>query len=206
MRSRLGHRQQGQTLVLAAVAMVAIVGAVAIVIDQGVFFVVQRQFEAAADAGALAGAWHDPVCAPALSAWGCQPSTLVPGLVHSDPCDPYDPSIQQPCVPCPSTPGFLACDVAKANTNGVAQLCVDPPHITVSYGTQLNRPLAANTIIVIVQCDAGYSFGRILNLTTKQVKFGSAAAMGGWNNGDIGDFPSSCTPGPTPCLIARLID
>jgi hypothetical protein len=204
---RLQHRQQGQTIVLAAVAMVALVGAMAVVIDQGMFFIVQRQFEAAADAGVLAGAWHDPVCDLSFSAWGCQPSALTPTLISSDPCDPYDPGIQNPCAPCPSTPGFLACDVAKANANGVAQLCVDPPHVTVSWGTPLNRPRAANTIVVIVQCQAGYSFGRILNLNTKQVKFGSAAAVGGWNNGDIGDFPSVCTPGPTtPCLVARLID
>jgi uncharacterized membrane protein len=199
------RRDRGQTIVLAAVAMVSIVGALAIVVDQGIFYVVQRQFEAAADAGALAGSWHDPVCPAAFASEGCLVSAATPAMVTTSPCDTYDTSITAPCAPC--TTGFPACDVALANANTVAQLCASPPHGTVATGTTLVRPHAANTIVVIVQCTAGYSFGRILNLATKQIRFGSAAAMGGWNNGDIGDFPTTCVPTTsTPCLIGRLID
>src|SRR5207253_5140984 len=93
-------RQRGQTIVIAAVAMVAIVGGLAMVVDAGMFFVVQRQFQAAADAGALAGAWYGPVCTVPLE--GCETSALAAPtpLVNTDPCDPYDPTITKPCASC----------------------------------------------------------------------------------------------------------
>jgi len=203
MRGVIEHRQRGQSIAFAAVAMVAVVGAVAIVIDAGIFFVVQRQLQTAADAGALAGAWHDPICPNAVGyAPPCQPSAAGP------PVDPLDPTAP---VPCPGVPGFVACDVAQANANTVAQLCggsVPPPII--ARGTKLIRPANVNTIVVTVQCDAGYSFGRILNLTTKRISASAAAALGNRqatpplcnDGGDMGNL--SALP---PCgFIARLID
>src|SRR5258707_15382587 len=56
------HRSRGQTIVFAALAMVALVGGLAMVVDTGMFFVIQRDLHSAADAGALAGAWHQPIC------------------------------------------------------------------------------------------------------------------------------------------------
>jgi Flp pilus assembly protein TadG len=185
MRRIVRRRERGQAIVMAAAAMVALVGAMAMVIDVGMFLVVQRQFQSAADAGALAGAWHDPVCL-ASAGGGClaSPSATV-----------------------------VATQVAQANADTVKQLCGGAaPTVTVTTGTPLNRPQSVNWIVVTVQCDAGYSFGRILNLTTKPISMSAAAAIGDRApNGDITDFKdhsvTPCTdPTPDHCRIARLLD
>ena len=105
------RRARGQTIVIAAIAMVAVVGAVAMVIDAGMFFVIQRQLQSAADAGALAGAWYDPICLkPAV---GCLP----PG--------PGGPTAQQ-----------IAREVALANAQTIDGLCVGGASVpTPSAGT-----------------------------------------------------------------------
>jgi uncharacterized membrane protein len=187
MRRAFGHRQRGQTIAFAAVAMVAIVGGLAIVIDGGIFFVVQRQLQTAADAGALAGAWHDPIC-------------LVPSS---------GPAFG--CLPGPAD--AVAVAVAQANADTVKQLCGGViPAPTVTTGTTLVRPSNVNTIVVTVSCDAPYSFGRILNLITpKHITASAAAATGNRNatnfptcdnGGDMTDFLN-----PPPCgHLARLID
>jgi len=205
-------------MVFAAVAMVAIVGAVAFVIDTGIFFVIQRQFQTAADAGALAGAWHDPIC-PLAYGPPCQPSSATPllvGTVVGSPpsckMPPSPPGAQPNCAPCAA--GFTACDVALANAQTVSQLCIAPIQVIVATGTSLAliKP-KVNDIVVIVKCDAGYSFGRILNLSSRTLWSSAAAALGNRNTatcptnpptsgGDITDL--SATP---PCgWIARLID
>jgi hypothetical protein len=72
-----------------------------------------------------------------------------------------------------------------------------------------------NTIVVTVECDAGYSFGRILGLNTKRISASAAAAIGDRDlNGDMTDFTAdpatanlACTPTtPDMCRIARLIE
>jgi Putative Flp pilus-assembly TadE/G-like len=223
MRRAFRRRQRGQTIVFAAVAMVAIVGGLAIVVDAGIFFVVQRQFQTAADAGALAGAWHNPICpsGPGYSP-PCQTSQAMPnpvGIVAGTPPECGPPGGMTPaCAPCPeATPGFPACDVALANANTVAQLCSGPVHAIVSAGTTLVNPSHVNVIVVIVQCDAGYSFGQILNLSTKRITASAAAALG---NRDATNSPQCSTNPPLsnggdmttltanpPCgFIARLIE
>ena len=207
----LGHRQRSQTIVLAALAMVSVVGGLAIVIDIGMFMVIQRQLQSAADAGALAGAWYDPVCPSGAeyAAAGCNPPpplAIPQPWPTGSPCDPFDPTITKPCAPCQS--GYPACDVATANGKSIAQLCGGSIHVTVSAGTALIVPKAVNTLVVIAECDAGYSFGRIFNLSTKRVTASAAAAIGTWSGtGDIGDMPpTGCTmPRTPPCLIARLL-
>jgi hypothetical protein len=112
----------------------------------------------------------------------------------------------------------VASAVAQANADTIKQLCggvIAPP--TVTYGTQLIRPRNVNTIVVTVACDAPYSFGRILNLTTpKHLTASAAAAIGNRNatnaplclqdppqsnGGDMTDFNT-----PAPCgRMARLI-
>ena len=71
MRRALQRRARAQVFAITAVVMVATVGALAMVVDVGMFLVVQRQFQTAADAGALAGAWYQPVCV--TEAVGCKP-------------------------------------------------------------------------------------------------------------------------------------
>jgi hypothetical protein len=87
----------------------------------------------------------------------------------------------------------------------------------VSTGTTLNRPTNVNTIVVTLDCDAGYSFGRILGLGTKHISASAAAALGNRNatntptcvntpvlsnGGDMTDLSPNA-----PCgYIARLIE
>ena len=113
------RRQPGQVLALAALAMVAVVGGLAMVIDTGMFFVIQRQLQSAADAGALAGAWHDPICPQ--SAIGCLgPDARV-----------------------------VATQVAQANAETIRSLCPGGITVpTPGTGTQLIRPRNVNTIVV----------------------------------------------------------
>ncbi|GAC1316459.1 MAG: hypothetical protein NVSMB2_09350 [Chloroflexota bacterium] len=183
MRRGLKTRLRAQTLPFAAMALVAMVGALAMVVDTGMFLVIQRQLQAAADAAALAGAWYPNVC----------PS-------GADGCSTGDATT-------------VAHNIAIANASRISPLCdggptVDPPLI----GARLNRPLDANTIVVTVSCDATYSFGRILpGVSTKHIAASAAAAIGNRAaNGDIAPFgpcpTPTPTPNPTPCRIARLID
>src|SRR5437868_7046408 len=140
MRRRVRHREPGQAIIIAATSMVALLGAMAMVIDIGIFFVVQRQLQTAADAGALAGAWHSPVCLAGQT--GCLAGDAAPGLTGG--------ATVSNCA----VSGYPACDVAQSNANAVADLCggsVPPPTVTV--GTQLVNPQQVNTIVVTVQCD-----------------------------------------------------
>jgi uncharacterized membrane protein len=176
MPSLVRRRERGQTLAIAAVSMVALVGALAMVVDTGMFFVIQRHLQTAADAGALAGAWYDPICP--LGSIGCLEGSA----------------------------STVAINVARANSDTIAPLC--PGGITVlppQTGTTLIRPRNVNTIVVTVECEASYSFGRILGLSPKHISASAAAAIGdriSATNGDITDFTG---PGPNG-RIARLIE
>jgi uncharacterized membrane protein len=189
MRHLAGHRSRGQTFSLAAVGMVAVIGALAMVVDAGIFFVIQRQFQSAADAGALAGAWYQPVCV----------TTDVGCLSSRDASD-------------------VAREVATANAAFVTHMCTTPlPPPTVSTGTRLNLPARVNAIVVTVECDAAYSFGGILGLRATKISASSAASIGmrRLDTRVMGDFPVAAAdceyahptaPNQPPCLIARLIE
>ena len=91
---------------------------------------------------------------------------------------------------------------------------------TPSAGTPLHLPQRVNAIVVTVECDAPYTFGRILGLVTpKHITASSAAGIG--NRGPSGDMtnftndPSSpsdqgyspdCAANANHCRIARLIE
>jgi Putative Flp pilus-assembly TadE/G-like len=228
MHTHLRHRSRGQTIGIAAVAMVALVGGLAMVIDGGMFFVIQRQLQSAADAGALAGAWHYPICpvqSPTEPPWpqsGCQASPPGPtpnGITVESPptCDVPGTGSPKNCAWCPPVTSYAACDVAMANAQALQPLCGSSLQAFVSSGTQLNRPLNVNTIGVTVQCDAQYSFGRILGFSRRHISASAAAAMGDRdasnsptctatpplsNGGDIGPLSSGT---PLCGRLARLI-
>ncbi len=179
------RRTRGQTIVVAAIAMVAVVGAVAMVIDTGMFFVIQRQLQSAADAGALAGAWYHPVCPAGVEA--CHPGTT--------------PSAQD-----------IGHDIAMANAQTINGLCggtvnVPPPNVG---SIQLNLPQGVNVIVVTVECDAPYTFGRILGLVTPRHISASAAAGIGDRapSGDLTTFSTNpgCADPINNCRIARLLE
>jgi len=174
------HRCSGQTFSIAAVAMVAMVGALAMVIDAGIFFVIQRRLQTAADSAALAGAWYDPVC-PYPTGGG------------PEPCEG------------PRSAVDVATEVAQQNADQLRPLCggsitVDPPQT----GTPLNRPQNVNWLVVTVKCTAGYSFGQILGLRTVLISRSAAAAIGDRDPAtkDMTDFTLAGVNG----RIARLVE
>jgi hypothetical protein len=183
--------------------MVALVGASAMVIDLGIFCVIQRQMQNAADSAALAAVWYGPVCDPAAQgAGGCQ--STWPG--------PH-PSV---CTTTPPTPARLdevPCSVAMAyaqqNLDLVSGLCSGPygnaaPPTVTTYPADpyrlMNGGAVAHIYIVTIECNAPYWFGHILPTLPLSHRIATnAAAIIGWRgpNGDLASTPSTT-------LIARL--
>lgn len=181
---------------MAAIAMVALVGGIAMVVDVGSFLVIQSQFQSAADAGALAGAWYDPICVLPDPANLCVGSISPPG-------------------PAPTSAATAAIAMARANAEPMTGLCGGAVKVTVpSQGTRLNVPANVNTIVVTVECDAGFTFGRIIpGVTTKHISASAAAAIGDRKIDPT--LPIDCTTGgditsftaAPPCgRIARLLE
>src|SRR2546427_384825 len=83
MRVSLQHRQPGQTIGLAAVAMIALVGAVAFVVDLGFFLEGRRELQLTADEAAMAGVVFLPEC-----------STSADGATCATPSNANDMAVQ----------------------------------------------------------------------------------------------------------------
>jgi Flp pilus assembly protein TadG len=201
-------RARGQTLVFAAIAMVAMVGGVALVIDLGVFFVIEKQMQSAADAAALAAVWYEPVCiVPTQTVAGCQSS--APLTPVRPPCDGARPDGD--ALPC-----AVAVEFAERNLGAVRSMCGGPEGsggVTVNpYWGAASRNPSVNVYIVAIDCDARYWFGRIIPTLpmTRRIAVNAAATIG-WR-GDTGDVVSTLPtplpaplPTPEPRIIARLV-
>jgi len=208
------HRQRAQTMTIAVLAMTSMIGALSMVIDAGVYFVIQRQLQNAADAAALAAVWYDPSCDstdPGWQAAGCQPT---PAQIASGCPPPADPPDKGPCT--------AAVNEVLANQSVALSLCAGPNlpagqipvNIDVYPSTQVVSTPPIRPYIVTVSCDAPHWFGRIFSSIslTMHINASSAAALG-WlqtNGGIIGGprpLNAPCVSGvplcPTP-LAARL--
>jgi hypothetical protein len=203
-------RTNGQAIVFAAIGMVALVGASAMVIDLGIFFVIQRSMQNAADSAALAAAWYYPVCDPiAQGSGGCQPSgswTSVHPIPPGDSCfsRPYSPSDREPCAVAKEyanrnlalVAGLCSGPASNAALPAVASYPGGPPYILANGG-------AVNIYVVTIECYAPYWFGHIFpNLPLSHHIATNAAATIGWR-GPNGDLAGSALP-PNNVLIARL--
>ena len=72
MRRVVCHRQPAQAIALAAVMMIALLGALALVLDVGLLWITQRELQKTADSAALAGVAllpNDPSAAQQQAAW-----------------------------------------------------------------------------------------------------------------------------------------
>jgi hypothetical protein len=183
------HKKPAQAIGLVAVMMVAMIGALSMVIDAGVYFVIERQLQNAADAAALAAVWHGPPCqiVDQFYAYGCQ-----------------DPAAGSP------DPATVVANVVEANSGVALSLCAGPNlpagtvpvNISSGPGPALIVP-SVNTYVVTVSCDAPHWFARIFPTVRLQTHISrSAAAAVGWR-GPNGELLGGSTPRPP--LVARLI-
>lgn len=197
------RRQPAQTLVIAVVSMIALLGAVSLVIDAGMYFVLKRQMQNAADAAALAAVWYDQACnGDNWSDYGCQED-----LDHAAP--------DCPAAPNPNTkPCTAAVDTVHANYAALLNLCNGPNlqyrSEPVTISAYPGTPPAGSSVtpyVVSLSCNAPHWFGHILPGVdlTMPINASASAALG-WlgPNGQLLGDPTP-PPGITPRLVARLI-
>lgn len=162
------RRQRGQITPLILFAVITLIGAVALVIDAGVFFVTQRQLQTAVDAAALEAVWYAPAC------------TALDPLVGSPPRRPLGCQ-DTPPVPCsaPDTPADCAANaVFQGNLGYAGKLCSQVARLS-----QAAQPDAADRGLVdytiSVTCDAPYWFANIFpNMPTMEVHATASATIG----------------------------
>ena len=201
----LWRRERGQVYAIAAVAMIAMLGAVSMVIDAGVFFVIQRQLQNTADAAVLAAVWYDPACPKnTWDSYGCQPSNANP----PQPECAMSPNVND--APCNA-----AADSVKANWSVALALCAGPksatgtvqiaagPGILTGNGS-LNVP-TVQPYVVTLTCNAPHWFAQVLPgvLPTMTISASASAALG-WL-GPNGQLLGDPRPVSNPPLVARLL-
>jgi hypothetical protein len=194
-------------MTLALVGMVSMLGAVSMVIDAGVYFVLQRQLQNAADAAALSAVWYDPACVSAnWGDYGCQ-SVNAPSAQECSqaPNNAYD---ARPCT--------AAVDTMKANWSQALALCAGPnlPNGTIPVNISTHPGLPPNQSLIVpsvtpyvvtLSCDAPHWFARVLpGVKLTMTINASAAAALGWL-GPNGQLVGDPRPANNPPLVARLI-
>jgi hypothetical protein len=219
------RRQPAQTLVVAVVAMTTMLGALSMVVDAGVYFVLSRQLQNAADAAALAAVWYWPACDFTWSYSGNQysPGSLGPPPIPATPATPATACQAVPNGPpvsdCSPTDGACieANNVFEANKSVAASLCNGPlpPGSTspIQVQADLDGPLLGNVqhvfrYRVAVSCNSPHWFARVLPnvcdlpACAVHISVSSEAALGwlGPNGELVGTMPA-----PPARLVARLI-
>jgi hypothetical protein len=166
--------------------MIICVGAVALVVDAGVFFVTQRQMQTAADAAALAAANYLPVCQSVDPNCDTRPPVPLPTLGWT----PTD---------CPNTHADCAADaVAVANLGYAGKLCLN---MRPDPGPRVSSGNGMTFYIMTLNCDAPYWFARIFPAipAVLHIKV-HAVSTWGWRTatGDAGPPNQAVQPPPTP--------
>jgi hypothetical protein len=203
------HRRPAQTLAIAAVAMVCMLGMVSLVIDLGIYFVIQHELQNAADAAALDAVWYFPACTSDMEPYGCQPS------------------FQGPAQGCSAAPCSAAVSRAQANLSIARELCQGPNasngQVPVTINAYPSSQLQVPTLgayVVTLSCDAPHWFAQVLPgvKPTMHIQVAAAAVLG-WaeTNGNVTGLAPTLTPTPLPApvptptpqpparLVARLI-
>jgi hypothetical protein len=184
------HRQRGQIMPLAMYGLIVLIGAVALVVDAGVFLVTQRQLQNAVDAAALAAVWYAPVCSSVLGS--------PPECSHSLPGLPAAAAWITP--PCSTQADCVGDAVLQENLGYSGGLCR-------SLSRTVSHPTGGGLVHyqVAVTCDAPYSFARILPDMPASVQlFASAEAAVGYPTAtDVSAAPPS---GPAPALVSRIVN
>jgi putative Flp pilus-assembly TadE/G-like protein len=190
----LKHRQQAQITPLALFATLVLVGALALVVDAGVFFVTQRQLQTAVDAAALAAVWYSPVCS----------------YLGTSDCQTTRPAVPTPQWPCATTADCVANAVLQQNLGYTGALCRDlAPNPTgrtdIVTVTVNGQQVSMNYYILTVDCDAPYWFARVFPSipATAHIRAYARATIGFPT--PTGVAPTYSGPPPTPPLVSRLV-
>jgi hypothetical protein len=164
---RLGHRQPAQIALIMPIAVLACIGILGLVLDIGIFRVIDSEFENAADAAALAAAWYDPVC----------PSIDRPGL-PADPRCLTNPDGTLRTDNTRDSASTIASRVASANLGLASRLCADTPVVNPQIHS-IQSP-NAQALSVIVSCHAPYLAGAAIqvNSGSSQITRWATAALG----------------------------
>ncbi len=187
MRHVSHARQRAQIAIVAPFAIIALVSILGLVLDFGIFRIIDSELENAAGAAALAAVWYDPDC----------PVTDPRGGVGN-------------------TTGYAdtaAEQFAQKNFGVATVLCGSTPtidHPVLSH--PINQPNAL-AVTVIVHCDAGYLAGRLLGLGSVTITRWGTAAIGNavvdgtsWKMGTYLPPPGGMVPPVgSPNLIAGLV-
>ncbi len=191
------RREPAQVMALAAVAMVSIVAMIAFVIDASTFFVIRRELQNAADAGALAGAIY------------LSPYSGVPAFAVNPPPTAGCTSVsdQTTTLPPNDTATQVACYYVGLNSAQASRLCNTTAGFKNAYTKDEIGPPALHVLVVEVSCDAEYSFGRILKLQDRQVSAYAIAGLGRWNRltGTFGPDLPAIPPTADETLASRLV-
>jgi hypothetical protein len=194
------------------VAVVALIGALSMIVDAGVFFVIQRQLQSAADSAALASVWYGQPCyALASGDWhvaaryGCYVFNPIGNYVINP-----DTVAQQYVTSNAST--AIALCAGPTLPNGAVVLKEPGDTTPVAPGSVAVYPSSAqlivpklNTYQVTVTCDAPRWFGRIFpNLSANVHLSASSIATIGWLD-PSGQLTSEMPTTPNPRLSSRLI-
>ena len=150
---RPAHKQRAQIALLMPVAVLTCIGILGLVLDVGLFQVIDTEFENAAAAGALAAAWYDPVC----------------------------PTTDSRCARPDNTAGSasnIAGTVANANLGMASKLCASP--LTIQVQEHAIESPDVQAVSVVISCDAPYLAGAVLQVGsgTSQIVRWSTAGLG----------------------------
>ena len=198
MTGGMRNRAPAQVMVLTGAVMLVLIGAVAVVADWGMFFVIQREMQSAADAAALAAVWYSPVCNGTSQTWvdaGCQTAGPTP---------------RSACAGLRDFACETAFRFALANLGSIVGICDNfnpSTSITASQnGTHANPTV--NIYVVHIECNARHLMGNVVpNVLPTFLLTANAAATIGWRdtNGDVVGDPPVGSPPPSPPLISRLV-
>jgi Putative Flp pilus-assembly TadE/G-like len=191
-------------MAIAAVAMVSMLGAVSMVVDAGVYFVIQHQLQNAVDAAALDAVWFSPAC------FGTLPDWVAAGCQAHNPLTPPAGCSGDNAAPCTA-----AWDEARANWGIAVSLCNGPKstpgnNVQLAAGPGLPPPETLNVptvtpYVVTLSCDAPHWFARVLPgvNATMHISASASAALG-WL-GPNGQLIGGPQPDPSSRLVARLL-
>jgi Flp pilus assembly protein TadG len=190
-RNLLRKRQRGQALPLAAAVIVAVVGALAFVVDLGFQMEARRSLQNAADSAALAGV----ALLPNNQLGAIQQGTSFAAM-------PANTSVPDRLCQAGSPPDADALPLAGH------------PNVYAKVVPGYDSASGVYTLTATVECTVGFSFGRILDLTQAPIRTSATAAIGSVtglcpmpfalsdaNGGAAGDGYPPYTGTGTPTLV-----